>query len=471
MTRPLRLLAGLVLLLLVVIGVPAVLDASSGEQPDPAAVTPAPQIPPPAVPVPDVVTPLSPSAPVPDPALLAARLEAALRLEGPGSFAGTVLDAGDGSVLYAREGGRVQAPASNIKVFTAAAVMAYAEPGDHLTTSVLTSGAHPGSLYLHGGGDVLLGTGASDPGAVVGRAGLGTLATRTADALAPGSGPYVVHLDDTLFTGATLNPSWAQGDVEAGQIAPVHALAVNSAWSEEGRTRGPRSQDAALDAADTFVGALVPAAAARGITVTAGVRRERAPEDAASVATVESAPLQDQVRHMLEVSDNYLAEALARTAALRSGSPASFDGATAALTRAAADLGVPGEGLVIGDAAGLSVRNAVSPDQLAALIRATTTSADPGLAVVARSLPIAGATGTLAGRFTPEDAGSGAGAGVVRAKTGTLNAVTALSGHTVTDDGRLLVFSFLAAGLDGNTAQARAAADHAAAILAGCGCR
>ncbi|MDQ0736748.1 D-alanyl-D-alanine carboxypeptidase/D-alanyl-D-alanine endopeptidase [Arthrobacter agilis] len=477
--RPLRLLTGLLLVLVMaalavplanhlVPGVLAVVDPPPPVEPP---VTPALQVPPTAVAVPDVVVPLPPSAPAPDPAVLGPRLDDVLQLAGAGSFAGTVVDSADGTVLYARDAGRPQPPASNIKLFTAVAAMTFGQPGRTLTTSVLTSDERSGSLYLHGGGDVLLGSGASDPGAVVGRAGLGTLAADTAAALPAGSGPYSVRLDDSLFEGAALNPTWAQGDIEAGEIAPLHALAVNSAWLEEGRSGGPRSQDAALDAARIFAAALVPAAAERGITVLPEVERSVAPDDAEPLAAVESAPLEDQMRRMLEISDNYLAEALARRAALDSGRPASFGGATEALTAAASELGVPQEGLLIGDAAGLSVRNAVSPEQLAVLVRGTTTSGEEGLAAVARSLPIAGATGTLASRFTADDGPARAGAGVVRAKTGTLNAVTGLSGHVVTTDGRLLVFSFLALGLEGNTVEARGAADSAAAVLAGCGCR
>ena len=47
---------------------------------------------------------LSPSAPAPDPAALGPELEAALQITGPGTFAGTVLDATDGTVLYDRDG-------------------------------------------------------------------------------------------------------------------------------------------------------------------------------------------------------------------------------------------------------------------------------------------------------------------------------------------------------------------------------
>lgn len=479
MKRPLRLLTGLLLLLMIAaIAVPLALRLTPGilvaldpPPPAPPPVIPALQVPPTAVAVPDVVMPLSGSAPTPEPGVLGPQLDAALDIAGAGSFAGTVVDSADGRVLYDRDARRLQAPASNIKLFTAVAVMTFAQPGQTLTTSVLAAEAAPQALYLRGGGDVLLGSGVSDPDVVVGRAGLATLAADTAAALPESSAPYAVYLDDTLFVGATLNPTWAAGDVEAGAIAPLHSLALNSAWLEEGRSGGPRSQDAAVDAARVFTAALVAAAGERGITVETEVQRQAAPEHAEVLASAASAPLAEQTRWMLETSDNYLAEALARIAASASGRPASFGGATETLAAAAVRLGVPEEGLIVGDAAGLSVRNAVSPAQLAALVRGTTTSAEAGLAAVARSLPVAGLTGTLTERFTADDGPAAGGAGTVRAKTGTLNAVTGLTGHVVTADGRLLVFSFLAAGLDGTAEEARAAADRAATVLAGCGCR
>jgi D-alanyl-D-alanine carboxypeptidase/D-alanyl-D-alanine-endopeptidase (penicillin-binding protein 4) len=476
--RPLRLLTSLLLVVvmaalavpLLLHLVPVIRAAVDPPDPPPPAVTPAAQVPPTAVPIPDVVGPLSPAAPAPDPALLGAELEAALQLAGPGDVAASVIDATGGAVLHARNATRLQPPASNIKLVTAAALMTHARADEVLTTSVVTSSTTPGALYLRGGGDVLLGSGASDPAAVVGRAGLGTLALDAAAALPEGSGPYSLYLDETLFSGATVNPTWSAGDMAAGEIAPVHPLAVNSAWLTEGAARGPRSQDPGLEAARTFAAALEAAAVERGITVGADVQRRAAPEGAEPLAAVGSAPLGEQMRRMLEVSDNYLAEALARIAASRSGRPASFGGATEVLSAAAVGLGAPPEGLMIGDAAGLSVRNAMSAEQLALLLRGLVTSGEPGLMEVVEALPVAGLSGTLSTRFTA-GAAPDPGAGVVRAKTGTLNAVTGLSGHVVTADGRLLVFSFLAAGLDGNTVEAREAVDRAAAVLAGCGCR
>jgi D-alanyl-D-alanine carboxypeptidase/D-alanyl-D-alanine-endopeptidase (penicillin-binding protein 4) len=83
--------------------------------------------------------------------------------------------------------------------------------------------------------------------------------------------------------------------------------------------------------------------------------------------------------------------------------------------------------------------------------------------------PVAGLTGTLDARY--EGAATSRGAGLVRAKTGTLNTVIALSGYVVDADGRLLVFSFIGNGLAPGAAGNRDAVDRAAAALAACGCR
>ena len=82
---------------------------------------------------------------------------------------------------------------------------------------------------------------------------------------------------------------------------------------------------------------------------------------------------------------------------------------------------------------------------------------------------MAGLSGTLGDRYL--DAATAQGAGLVRAKTGTLNSVLALSGYVVDADGRLLVFSFIGNGLTPGAAGNKQALDKAASVLASCGCR
>ncbi|WP_415857306.1 D-alanyl-D-alanine carboxypeptidase, partial [Sinomonas sp. G460-2] len=170
----------------------------------------------------------------------------------------------------------------------------------------------------------------------------------------------------------------------------------------------------------------------------------------------------------LRESDNYAAETLARLAAAASGRPASIDGVRALLKDTAQRLLGNADGLVLDDACGLAITDRIQPQQLAGIVRTMTTGNDARLRRALDGLPVASLTGTLASRY-----GQGsAGAGFVRAKTGTLNTVIGLSGYVVDADGRLLVFSIVANGL-ASTARTNAAAqiDAAASALAGCGCR
>jgi D-alanyl-D-alanine carboxypeptidase/D-alanyl-D-alanine-endopeptidase (penicillin-binding protein 4) len=319
---------------------------------------------------------------------------------------------------------------------------------------------------------------------------MATLAERTAAALLQGAAPSVhdaggpprasaspaaplpatvtVRLDDTLFTGPSLNPAWDSEDVAAGEMAPLYALALNAGRSAPG-AGGPRPQDSAMDAATAFRAELAKDLAASGVKVADGIERGAAPAGASQLAAVESAPIADQLGYALRESDNYAAEALGRLASHAAGGPASNDGAVAALKAAATRVLGSADGFQLSDACGLAIADRAAPAALAGLVRAMALGPDPRLRAALDGLPVAGLDGTLAGRFGGAAAG---GAGVVRAKTGTLNTVAALSGYAVDADGRLLVFSVLANGLDPAKRQpVLAAIDNAVAALAGCGCR
>lgn len=440
---------------------PATLSAAAGEFPLPAGG----------------------SAPLPGRDELAELLDAELVVPGSGEFSGAVLDALTGDVLYDNAGAVPVAPASNLKILTAAAALSGLGADTRFETAVY-AGPDPGTVVLAGGGDVLLTAGASQDDDVVGRAGLQDLADEAAAALAAAGTADTVRIlvDDTLFTGDALSPAWNPDDIDAGEAAPLSPLAVNSAWATEGSQSGPRVEDPALAAAEAFGRALETAAAGYGFTVDPGVQRGTAGPGADRLAMVESATVAEQVRQMLLISDNYLAEALARMTALAAGDEASFAGGTRAIRAAVSGLGVDTAGMVLADASGLGAGTEVSARQLAATVQAALTAGSNDLRGLASSLPVAGLSGTLTDRFlddaaaapgavTADGGGAGSAAGLVRAKTGTLFAVTSLSGFVTDADGRLLAFAFVANGLDANTAAARTAVDAAAAVLAGCGCR
>ena len=439
----------------------------------------------------DGVEPLTASAPLPAPGPLAAQLNEALKADGAGSFTGVVQDAITGEVLFDRSGDAVRIPASNMKLLTAAAVLRVLGPERRFSTRAM-AGAAPGSVILTGGGDVLLGAGESNPGAVMGRAGLASLAKSTVRALADDgvSVPVTVLLDDSLFTGPAINPAWNLEDVAAGEMAPLFPLALNAARFDPAVTTGPRPQDAAMSAAEAFAAELTSAAAAAGLTVAPGITRvpagtgsgsgsgtgtggpgTGAGPDAAGprvLAEVQSATVGQQVDLLLRTSDNYLSEAVGRMAALAAGKPGSNDGAAATVLQQLEEMKVPAATLRAADVSGLALANQVSARQLAGVVRAITSGSDPRLRAALTGFPVAGLTGTLGDRYT--DAATAGGAGLVRAKTGTLNTVSALSGYVVDADGRLLVFSFIGNGLAPG-ADNRTALDRTASVLAGCGCR
>ncbi|WP_310208611.1 D-alanyl-D-alanine carboxypeptidase/D-alanyl-D-alanine-endopeptidase [Paenarthrobacter nitroguajacolicus] len=411
------------------------------------------------------VLPLDANAPIPLPAEVSRLLDSTLKPAGGGSISGVVMDASTGKILFDREAAANRIPASNMKLLTAVAALKALGPESRFTTRVL-AGDDPSTVVLTGGGDVLLGASASDPAAVMGRAGLASLAADTAASLAAAGvkGPITVRVDDSLFSGAPLNPAWSLDDVAAGETAPLFSLAMNSGRYNPDVLTGPRPQESAVTTAQAFAGQL----AAAGVAVSPGVERGKG-VPAKVLATAESATVSEQVDLMLESSDNFLAEALGRMTALASGQKATYDGATAAVRQRLGELGITTDSMLLADVSGLALDNQVSARQFAEVVRAITSGPDPALRSALDGFPVAGLTGTLDDRYG--DAGTAEGAGLVRAKTGTLNTVIALSGYVVDADGRLLVFSFIGNDLDPGATANKVAMDRSASVLASCGCR
>jgi D-alanyl-D-alanine carboxypeptidase/D-alanyl-D-alanine-endopeptidase (penicillin-binding protein 4) len=206
-----------------------------------------------------------------------------------------------------------------------------------------------------------------------------------------------------------------------------------------------------------------------GVAVAGTPRRVRAAPSAPSLAVVQSAPLSDIVAVTLDTSDNTEAEVLARLGACAAGGPGSFVGAAAHNVKAAAALGVPVTGIRLYDGSGLARTDLIPPQTLTTLLTKVATSDQPGMRAIFAGLPVAGYTGTLVNRF--QDRLTRVGAGVVRAKTGTLMGVSTLAGVTVDADGRLLAFAFMADHRTPKLGSARELVDRAASTLAACGCR
>lgn len=376
----------------------------------------------------------------------------------PGATTGvSVIDVATGTELVDHQASAPLTPASSNKVLTAWASLSALGGGHRMETRAVLSG---GTVTLVGGGDVLLAADAGDPSAVVGHAGLGDLA-RAAAAELTGQGvtSVGVALDDTLFTGPAWNSGWESGnEAWVGQIQPI--MVDVTAYGSTGYPADP-----AMEAARAFSQAL----SAAGITVTGEVTRAAAPAGATKLASVQSAPLADVLSVSIKASDNTMTEVEGRVLAAATGHEASFTGATQAVREQLQADGFDVTGLTLVDVCGLAKGDKV-PAHLLAQIIARAAGADGG--TVGRdlltALPVGALDGTLSDRYVGTSA-----AGVVRAKTGSLDQTVSLTGTVVTADGRLLAYSVIIDGFpEGGMWSARTAMDNDLIVpLSGCGCR
>lgn len=426
-----------------VLGVPAAADQPG---PPPAGAA--------AVLTPTIV--VGSTAPLPTTAGLRSQLQGLIKGPGLGNVAIVVADPSSNTVLFERRSASTRTPASTLKLLTAAAALTLLGTEQRLATRVVVEES---TLTLIGGGDATLVRGKSSNPPWEDSASLRKLARAVAEQI--GESSVRLQYDDTLFTGPALAPGWSNSFPADGVVAPVSALMVDA-----GRTSPSalsRVQDPARQAADVFAQLL----RAEGVKVRA-IRPGEASQDATEIARVESAPMIDLVQRMLTESDNDLAESLGHLVGKAAGFDASFAGGAQATMQVAEDLGLTTDRLQVVDASGLSSRNALLPATLVELLSMVATGADSRLGPIAPGLAVAGGTGTLADRYRERSARPAA--GLVRAKTGTLTSVVALTGSVRDVDGRVLVFAFLAEKVSDIEA-ARRTVDAMAARLAECGCR
>jgi D-alanyl-D-alanine carboxypeptidase/D-alanyl-D-alanine-endopeptidase (penicillin-binding protein 4) len=399
----------------------------------------------------------------------------ASRSLGP-SVGAVVTDLASGRVLFARAATAPATPASSAKVATAVAALSVLGPGARFTTRVVR-GPAPGSIVLVGGGDPTLAAGAVPASDYPRPATLSSLASRTARSLrAHGQRSVRLGYDTSLFTGSLIAPGWTTSYITTGNVTPITALQVDQGrLTPAGQPEDadnpdnfrPRSFTPAADAASSFASFL----RARGIRVLGPVSATTAPARAAAVAAVRSPSLSAIVGWMLRESNNVIAENLARQVALRTGRPGSFAGAAAAVTAAAARLGVR-QGIHLVDGSGLSPQDRITPLALAQLVRLAGGGRQAALRAAITGMPVAGFSGTLApGQSVFGNFGAAA-LGTVQAKTGNLTRVVSLAGIVNDAGGRLLAFAFMADRLPrGQLVHAAGVIDAMATALAGCGCR
>jgi D-alanyl-D-alanine carboxypeptidase/D-alanyl-D-alanine-endopeptidase (penicillin-binding protein 4) len=200
-----------------------------------------------------------------------------------------------------------------------------------------------------------------------------------------------------------------------------------------------------------FARTLKAALQARGIEVSGdAVDVDDLPQDARGAGDTKGAgqaprvllrhlspPLSDIARRLMKVSQNLYAETFLRALSLTPG-PATVAESQKVEDEVLASWGVAPGNYALADGSGLSRHNLVSADTIVKILRAMATSPKHAQAFEA-TLPIAGKDGTISGRMKATRAENN-----VKAKTGTLTRVRALSGYMTTADGERLVFSIIA---------------------------
>ncbi|MCU1442846.1 MAG: D-alanyl-D-alanine carboxypeptidase [Cryobacterium sp.] len=396
-----------------------------------------------ASPPPTATTP--PPRPVPATATSPSRLRtcsvAGLAADGRlANFQAQVLNAATGEVLFDRGGTTPSRTASVLKVLTSAAALSVLGPDYRATTTVL-KGAEPGSVVLVGGGDVTLSRLPSgQQSAYSGAPHLDTLAAAAQAAwdADPGTaGTPITHLmlDSSMFGEPAWEPSWNPQERTDGYMPEITALQVDGDRDNASRNTSARSEDPVGRAGAAFADAL-----GGGVSVTRGT----APAGAVELASVQSQPVSTLIQQSLIVSDNALAEMLARLTAVKSGAGNAFGALQQAIVAGLTPYGIDTTGILIADGSGLSDNNAVPPSYLTKLF-VKIHAREGNLGVIFDGLPVAGRTGSLSytDRFTGNNAAAD---GAVFAKTGWIETGYTLAGIIHAADGTPLTFAVYALG-------------------------
>jgi D-alanyl-D-alanine carboxypeptidase/D-alanyl-D-alanine-endopeptidase (penicillin-binding protein 4) len=393
--------------------------SSSDAAPLPSESGVAPRTQPSAVPTASVIRTCSIAAAAADPNLA--------------DFSGIVLNATTGEKLFDRNGEAPNSTGSVLKVLTAAAGLSALGPDYRFTTKVV-EGSAPGSIVLVGGGDATLARFGDNvyPEAP----SLDALADQVQAAWESrhGDEPITeVIIDATMWNpDDNWDDSWLRKEQVDGYQSEVTALMVDGDRDDPYDSTSYRSDDPVGRAAAAFVDAM-------GLNGDATVSYGAA-SSGQELGSVQSAPLSTLINYMLMTSDNTLAEMMARVVSVSTGLGGSSTSLAQAIPSALTKYGVPVDGLAIRDGSGLSGLNAVPPLYVAQLMTKVYTG-EFGLDVVQAGLPVSGVSGSLAGRFTGDNAVA---AGSVFAKTGWLDNEYSLGGYITAADGTPLTFAFYA---------------------------
>ena len=336
--------------------------------------------------------------------------------------------------VYERKPDELMPAASNQKLLTAFAALDVFDVDTTFTTRV-AAGAAPaggtveGDLWVIGGGDPVIDSDTYQSTMRYGRTPH-TKVEDIADRIAAAGVTRItgsIRGDDSRYDDQRVVPTWPDRYLQQNQVGPLTALSVNDARTYPvvaggaGGTPRPAADPPAYAAS-----ALTDLLRARGVDVVGAPGSGTAPTDLRTLVDVPSMPLRDIVGEMLRFSDNNTAELLLKEIGREASGTGSTESGLATMRSVLERAGLPMDGVELVDGSGLDIGNRVTCRLLSDTLGAAGTESP-----IAAGLAIAdGPDGTLRDRFEGSPA-----AGAVRAKTGTLKTVTALSGWASTERG------------------------------------
>jgi D-alanyl-D-alanine carboxypeptidase/D-alanyl-D-alanine-endopeptidase (penicillin-binding protein 4) len=339
-----------------------------------------------------------------------------------------------GRVLYQRNAHTLVVPASNRKLFAAATVVNCLGLDHQFATELWLDGR---DLVLRGGGDPSLG-GRYYRRDLTFSPFIEALQRRGITSI---DGDLIA--DVSLFDRVTIPPSWKVGFLGETYAVPVDALAYN-----ENVDDSRAAADAAINAAEALRFALAQA----GIVVRGTIRVNTTPRAwQERIAVIESPPVHQLLTTVLKNSQNLYTDMLFKDLSANGVTPASFEG-SAEIERMflTTEAGVDGSEFRFVDGCGLAVDDFVTPAAIVKLLRWMNAPSRRGALWDLYSTP--GQEGTLHTRLTEL-------APRVRAKTGTLGGVNALSGIIAMPDGSWRYFAIVANHHTASSAATNAAID------------
>jgi D-alanyl-D-alanine carboxypeptidase/D-alanyl-D-alanine-endopeptidase (penicillin-binding protein 4) len=348
--------------------------------------------------------------------------------------------------------------ASVMKAITAAAALKFVVKPREVAqlapytakTSVLTLPNEPGTVILRGGGDHTLtrvAAGAYTTYYLPGQhpVKLRELAATTLATLPLETPITKIIVDDSFFKGPAWNPNWYDYSRTVGDASPITGLMLDAGRKNPDLTdtkySGYRVSDPTLQAGQFFKKWLgeraLNAVIVKGVT----------PVSATEITSGNSQPITNWMVHALKISDNTETEIIARHTELVMGLKNKYTSIQTMGNRLFASLGVDSKKLIMKDASGLAPTNRVTAKLLVALMAS---AADPQSDIAALpGMMATSGSGTLNGRFlnynkTTKSYYRVIPAGAIRAKTGYIGTVYALSGIVTTPEGNKIAFAIFA---------------------------